>query len=137
MTDSALPLDSVRRAVTALPSDRLTPVREAALAKLQEDGLPTTRNENWKYTDLSGAIDVAERALETWADHPEVDGVRPEIEVVKNSIDAHWLVIANGRVVGEPPSDLQTSGVEVVRFSESSVTPSIDAPLAELNAALL
>jgi Fe-S cluster assembly protein SufD len=137
MTDSALPMDALRRAVTEMPVDRLAPVRQAALARLQKSGLPTTRHENWKYTDLSGVFDVAERALEAGSASPKDDGVQADIDAVKNSIDAHWLVIANGRIIGEPPPDLQKSGVEVVRFSESSATPSIDEPLTALNAALL
>ena len=71
MTDSALSMDVLRRAITELPNDRLTPVREAALARLQESGLPTTRHEDWKYTDLSGAIEVAERALEAGSGSPK------------------------------------------------------------------
>lgn len=137
MTTAALPMDVLRRVSTELPNDRLTPVREAALARLQESGLPTTRQENWKYTDLSGAIEVAERALEAGSDRTNDGGVQQEINAVRNTIDAHWLVIANGRIIGEPPPELQTSGVEVLKFSESSATPSIDEPLAALNAALL
>ena len=137
MTTAALPMDVLRRVSTELPNDRLTPVREAALARLQESGLPTTRQENWKYTALSGAIEVVERALEAGSDSPGADSVQPEIDAVRNTIDAHWLVIANGRITGETPPDLQAAGVEVVRFSESSAIPSIDEPLAALNAALL
>lgn len=137
MTVSALPMDALRRAMAELPGDRLTPVRQAALARLQESGLPTTRHENWKYTDLSGAFEVAKRALEAGSASPKDDGVQAEIDAVRNSIDAHWLVIANGRIIGEPPPDLQTPGFEVLRFSKSSTTPSIDEPLTALNAALL
>ena len=84
MTGSALPMDVLRRAITELPKDRLTPVRQAALARLQESGLPTTRHENWKYTDLSGAIEVAERALEAGSDNHKVGGVQQDIDAVRN-----------------------------------------------------
>ncbi len=130
-------MNLLRRASAALPSDALTPVRQAALARLQADGLPTTRHENWKYTDLSGPFGVAERALEAGSGCPGDNGVQQEIDAIKKSVDAHWLVIASGRIIDEPRPELQASGVDVVRFSESSATPSIDEPLAALNAALL
>ncbi len=52
------------------------------------------------------------------------------IAAVVNSIDAHWFVIANGRLQGEPPVE----GVAVTRLDAAPVA---DSALAELNAALL
>ena len=61
MKQQFLSIEGVRDAVRQMPEDALTPVREAALAHLDEHGLPTVRDEDWKYTDLSPAIDISNR----------------------------------------------------------------------------
>ncbi len=91
--------------------------------------LPTTRDEDWKYTDLARARDISTRWLDAGADASAAD-LGEAIAAVVNSIDAHWFVIANGRLQGEPPVE----GVAVTRLDAAPVA---DSALAELNAALL
>ncbi|MGB5449374.1 MAG: hypothetical protein WBM80_10680, partial [Woeseiaceae bacterium] len=63
MKQASLSIDGLREVVRQLPANGLAPLREAALAHLDENGLPTLRDEDWKYTDLSPRIDIRNRWL--------------------------------------------------------------------------
>jgi hypothetical protein len=52
MTGLALPDKALASAVQALPDNSLASTRKAALARFLDRGFPTTRLEDWKYTDL-------------------------------------------------------------------------------------
>jgi len=135
MKQSALSIDDLREAVMRLPDDSLSATREAALASLDEQGFPSIRDEDWKYTDLSSAIDVSNRWLAQGAKTESTDTLRESIKAITASIDAHWLIVANGIVdltcFGEP------ADIEVEKFSDSATPFVMDRPLADLNAALL
>ena len=90
---------------------------------------PTTRQEDWKYTDLGPARDISERWLEAGAPSP-ARALDDEIGQLTGSIDATWFVVQNGELL-EPPA---TSGVSYERLDDAPVG---DNALAELNAALL
>lgn len=93
--------------------------------------LPTTRNENWKYTDLSRARDISDRWLAAGCAVPVAE-IEDEIDAITGGIDAHWLVIANGKLARR---DESIDGVSVAHLDHG---PSgADNALAELNAALL
>jgi len=92
--------------------------------------LPTTRNEDWKYTDLSLARDISDRWLAAGGEAPVAD-IENEIDVITGGIDAHWIVIANGKLADGG----SITGVSVERLDEVPVDS--DSALAELNAALL
>ena len=91
--------------------------------------LPTMRDEDWKYTDLSRARDITSRWLEAGAKTVAAD-IDEEIERITGSIDATWFVIANGelRLPGA------TSGISAERLND---LPAAANALAELNSALL
>ena len=91
--------------------------------------LPTTRDENWKYTDLSRAREISTHWLEAGAALPPASR-HEDVETITGSIDATWFVFDNG-VLSELPD---TGEYRVERISE--VSPG-DGALAELNAALL
>lgn len=118
-----------------LPDDSLAATRAAALANLDENGLPTLKHEDWKYTDLSSAIDISNRWLSQGAETASTDALGESIASITASIDANWLLIANGIIdtslFGEAP------GIEIERFSDSAAPFVMDKPLADLNAALL
>lgn len=118
-----------------LPDDALTATREAALANLDEHGLPTVRNEDWKYTDLGSAIDISNRWLSEGAEMVPADALLPSVQSIIASIDANWLLIANG-IIDVTHFDA-SSGIEIERFSDSAAPFVMDRPLADLNAALL
>ncbi len=86
-----LSIDALNKVVAALPEDDLAMSRRAALAKFRQDGMPGSREEDWKYTDLSGAVAIANRWLEAGAEMPRA-GVAAADDIVQ-SIDADWIVI--------------------------------------------
>ena len=135
MKQAALAMDRLRDAVQRLPRDALTSTREAALANLDEHGLPTLRHEDWKYTDLGTAIDISNRWLASAAQNDTSELLNTLISEITSSIDANWLVIANGLI--DLSRFSECSGIDVERFSESAAPFVMDRPLADLNAALL
>jgi len=135
MKSPALSMNDLRDAVGRLPDGLLSETRQAALSKLDEQGLPTLRHEDWKYTDLTPAIDISNRWLAAGADTASDDTLASAIESVTQSIDANWLVIANG-IIDLSAFD-NTAGITVTRFSESAAPFVLEKPLADFNAALL
>lgn len=89
--------------------------------------LPTTRDEDWKYTDLATVRDISSRWLAAGRDSLALE-LQAEIEAITNGIDADWIVLANG--------ELQDP-VTVSGASRLNDAPSSGTALAELNAALL
>jgi len=135
MKSAALSIEKLREAVMRLPDDALAATREAALANLDEYGLPSVKDEDWRYTDLSSAIDISNRWLSEGAASASADTLRDAIRSISASIDANWLVIANGRV--DLTCFVESSNIDVERFSDSATPFVMDRPLADLNAALL
>jgi len=132
---AALTMDKLRAVVQQLPDNALTASRQAALASLDERGLPTVRHEDWKYTDIGAAVDISNRWLATGSGNSSSALLDSQIKSITSSIDANWLIIANGLV------DLsrfeETAGIEVEKFSDTAAPLLADKALADLNAALL
>lgn len=133
---NALDIDRLRAHVERLPGGGLDNIRRQAVATLAESGLPSTRDENFKYTDLSeiGALSSA------WLERPTTPRISAEsrrrIDEVTAIAGIDWLVIANG--------DLNTAlgrslpaGIFVERLSESPNDLPALKPLTALNAALI
>ena len=90
---------------------------------------PTTRDEDWKYTDLSQARDIAARWLEE-KPAAAAAALTDDVAAITNAIDAAWLVIADGQ--------LQPSRVpDGVTVGKVDYIPLGDSALAEFNAALV
>jgi len=90
-------------------------VRDAAWRVYEQTGLPTTRNEDWKYTDLSRLTAVLGDTW--WTPSTVADSTVETIE--EHSIpelDAHRLIFVNGRFQGDL-SDMP-AGVAVVPLSQ-------------------
>lgn len=120
--------DKILSASKRLGSDRLTGMRARAAEKFAANGFPTTRMEDWKYTDLSLAEKISESALEQ---QTEVTASPVDLP----DIDAHWLVIRNGMPdVNSIPS---IDGVEIKLLSDSDLELEFELPLADLNLAML
>ncbi len=91
--------------------------------------LPTTRDEDFKYTDLSRARDIAVSWLDAGARLPAAT-LDSEIEAITSSIDAAWFVIRNGELLTPPV----VAGMTSERID--AIPAGADA-FAELDAALL
>ena len=135
MKSPTLSIDALNKVVAALPEDNLAASRRAALDQLRQDGMPGSREEDWKYTDLSGAVAIANRWLEAGAELPRA-GVAAVDDIVR-TIDADWIVIDNGHVDAQAVDETVIAGVEIKCLSGSveQLTPS--GRLGDLNAALL
>lgn len=137
MKSAALSLDALQAAVDHLPDSALVSSRHAALAHLREHGLPTTRDEDWKYTDLSAVVEISNRSLANVdSGSPSADAVA-RIATIQDAIEAEWLVIFNGQIDSTSLHNFEQVGVRVSRLSDTAENISFDAPLSDLNLALL
>ncbi len=136
MTALALPDKALASAVRDLPDNALASNREAALARFLERGFPTTRLEDWKYTDLSAVADISQRWLENGAPAPSAAAIDERIAEIRSAIDIEWIVVRNGTITGAHDA-AAGEGLSVSTLSEVAHAPGFDHPLADLNAALL
>ena len=88
--------------------DRSARMREAALAELRRLGLPTTKNEDWKYTPL--------RALESTPFQRPDPELRPPAELLDARVRGNRQVFVDGRFAPEL-SDACPPGVEILPIS--------------------
>ena len=135
MKSPALSIDALNKVVAAFPEDNLAASRRAALDQLRLHGMPGSREENWKYTDLSGAVEIANRWLDAGAEMPGVGtGVADD---VMQTIDADWIVIDNGQIDARAVDEIAIAGVDIKRLSGSAEQLAPSGRLGDLNAALL
>jgi Fe-S cluster assembly protein SufD len=134
MKPASLSYADLKNVVLRLPANALSSTREAALRSLDQHGFPTVRQEDWKYTDLSAAIDISNRWLKSGRD-AFASKLPESIASITRSIDANWLIIANGTI--DTSYFERNPGIDLERYSESSAPVIMDRPLADLNAALL
>lgn len=123
MTRNGIDTDLLGQVVGRMPRDAFTASREAALARFREQGLPTTRQEDWKYTNLAPAVEVSNRWLRdivAGAKHAPAlsSAARATANAVTRAIDAHWIVIANGAVEQESLSTPELPGVRLAAAGE-------------------
>lgn len=132
-----LAMDALRQAVARLPDDRLSTARNAGLERLSARGMPSLRDEDWKYTDLTALVELSNVWLAAQAPSPGAAGLAADIAAITAAWDADWLVIANGEVLPGPLGSLDRDGVSATLLSCSDRDILIDAPLSDFNAALL
>lgn len=131
MTASPPLVDALRTAVEKLPGDALAEVRRNALAALDQAGLPTTREEDWKYTDFSSLATITNNWIAAGARHAEAVRRLPLPDV-----DAHWIEIRNGRIDDASLAALP-DGVSVERYADTAQGLVSSGRLGHLNLALL
>ena len=137
MKSSRLSMDALGSAIARLPDDRLTPVRNAAFAHLREHGLPTKRDEDWKYTDLAPLVGIGNQWLDLGGDVTPQADTSDVSDRIQKHIDADWLLISNGQVDANSVAALAQDGVTVELLSKHDGSANFSAPLTDLNSALL
>ena len=137
MKSAVLSLDALQAAVDHLPDSALMSSRRAALAHLREHGLPTTRDEDWKYTDLSAVVDIGNRSFANGTSKLPSSDAEALVATVQHAIEADWLVIINGQIDSASLDKFDRNGAHVSRLSDSPRDIPFDAPLSDLNLALL
>jgi Fe-S cluster assembly protein SufD len=136
MTALALPGKALASAVRELPDNSLAANRKAALARFLDRGFPTTRLEDWKYTDLSSVAEISQRWLENGAPVASAAAIDGRIAEIRSAIDVDWIVIGNG-MIRDRDGLSRADGVSVATLSDIAHEPGFEHPLADLNAALL
>jgi Fe-S cluster assembly protein SufD len=146
MNVAAIDTGLLERAVSNLPGDALTPLRLEALRRFSETGFPTTRHEDWRYTNLAPMIEVSNLWLSDAASRPaEIpinDTVVKYAAKLASEIDAHWIVIANGVVQKDSLARLDEHalrGRAAISASDDSLMQPVSAedPMTRFNTALL
>lgn len=137
MSEPTISIDALRNAVARLPHDSLTTVRLEALEHFNKHGLPTTRHEDWKYTNLKSIVDISNSWLASGADVCASAAQSETSHAICESIDAHWLVIANGIVDQTSLAAALNEGINVTLLSQGTVSFNHDAPMSDLGTALL
>lgn len=141
MNATGVKLDLLEAAVTSLPTDKLSAVRKNAVARFAGNGFPTTKHEDWKYTNLSAAAELSNAWLQ---DKPTQTDPAPATtgSGIPQQIDAHWITIVNGLVDAESLKALGASigdGITVSRLADGvdATAITVNEPMSAFNAALL
>ena len=131
MSTSALSIGALDAVVAALPAHGLATARREAVEQLRKDGLPGLRDEDWKYTDLSSVVDITN----AWLDRGGTFTAPAEFQAPE-SIEAHWVRIANGQVDEDSIRNVP-DGVSIERLSSAAAKLAPGGRLGDLNIALL
>ena len=137
MKARSLDYNALLGVVQRLPDNGLAGAREAALSHFGKHGLPTLRDEDWKYTDLTPLVEIGNRWLSAGAHQRVASAEESTVQAMTASIDANWLVIANGQIDEQTIGTELGDGITISRISEAPVSFALSRPLADLNAALL
>jgi len=89
-------------------------LRDAAWQVYEQTGLPTTRNEDWKYTDLSRLTAVLGETWWTPSHAVDLDNETVEKQSIPE-LDAYRLIFANGHFQDDMPN--LPEGVSVIPLS--------------------
>ena len=146
MSASSVRTDLLEAAVNALPSDKLSAIRSAALSSFSANGFPTSKDEDWRYTNLAQAVDVTNKWLEEVAEKASREddqrGRADEQLAITSQVDACWLIVSNGVVDRESfdrADSYYGSAMEISRLADGVQDDSItiDDGLSAFNATLL
>jgi len=139
MTAVLLDHDRLKSAVTQLPPDTLSELRQRALERFVSYGFPSTRDEDWRYTNLGAAAEISNGWL---SDRADITPAIVPAAVPDTGFDAYWIVISDGIVDRKALAALANklpSSVSVQALSDAE-DPSavyIEDSIASFNAALL
>ncbi len=142
MNDAAVDEGLLRVAVERMAAQNLGAIRAAALERFAEAGLPTTRHEDWRYTNLTPVAALSNRWLAQIAPQVATEGLEElRSDSIRGEIDAHWIELDNGILCSDSLGQLErelAGGVTLSRLSEADGREvHIGDPLSSFNAALM
>lgn len=130
-----LEMQSLESVLSNLPNAGLADARREAFKRLERDGLPSTRHEDWKYTDLAPVIEISNAWAAAGA---AAASVRDEyVAAITAQLDIDWLIIRNGAIDVASVETFEQPGVRIRLLSEGTEIPSSAGALSNLNAAFL
>ncbi|MGB5245990.1 MAG: Fe-S cluster assembly protein SufD [Woeseia sp.] len=138
MSKAVFQSDLLTAAEARMPADGLRALRQSHLADAQKHGFPTSKDEDWRYTNLSSAVELSNNWLRA-----VVDSVAPTPEPAPPAmpeIDAHCLVLADGLVDEVSLHKVQQqlgNSARITRLRDEASEVVVDGPLDTLNAALI
>ena len=95
-------------------------VRRAAMAQLQDTGLPAAKDEEYKFTNLTKAIG---KNIDFSLPKPDFSQGAEAINQVKiNDLDAYSLIFLNGEFNAELSDTIEVEGLTVLPFAEALKT---------------
>ena len=122
-------------AVNAMPHDALSDLRRSAASLFVQSGFPTLRDEDWRYTNLSHAVDLSNN----WLAAAAAGGSQATHQdaAIVHAVDAYWIRIQDG--IADFESAKMPDGVSIAPLSETSDPGDIavDDAMSQLNVALL
>ncbi|HSL20408.1 MAG TPA: Fe-S cluster assembly protein SufD [Vicinamibacterales bacterium] len=92
----------------------LRELRGRAMARFAELGIPTTRDEEWRFTNVAPIGETTFRLGSA-----DVNGAAAALLESVQGVDAHRLVLVNGRYAPEWSSPDSPAGVEVASLAEA------------------
>ena len=137
MSVASLSPDALKNAVAALSGKRPSRRRQQAMQQFLQRGFPTTRDEDWKYTDLANVVDISERWLAHAANADDEPLDESAIRKIQATIDASWLVFLNGRLNEGLSDALGDEAILVTRIDDENEEMTLEDPLADLSVALM
>jgi Fe-S cluster assembly protein SufD len=135
MSVVSLPPDALKNAVDELSGNGLAESRQVALQQFLLRGFPTTRDEDWKYTDLANVVGISERWLAHLPDGPVESMDESTVREIQSRIDASWLVFSNGRLNRDLSGALLDDAIAVSAINAEELA--LEDPLADLGVALM
>ena len=135
MSVVSLSPDALKNAVDELSGNGLAESRQVALKQFLQRGFPTTRDEDWKYTDLANVVDISERWLAHLPDAPVESLDESTVREIQSKIDASWLVFSNGRLNRDLSDALLDDAIAVTAIDDEELA--VEDPLADLGVALM
>ena len=130
-------LELLASATKKLTQGELSETRSNALSNLRDSEMPSTKNEEWQYTDISSVFALCEKSLHETSKKIK-STVKKEI-CIAGEIDAHWIMINNGTIDTQEVKKLRKIGVYVSLLSKNldNTEVIIDDSLSSLNAVLM
>ncbi|WP_245893712.1 Fe-S cluster assembly protein SufD [Sphingobacterium gobiense] len=92
----------------------LTTLRREAFERFQQEGFPTVKNEEWKYTNIHSLINST-YALDAPVDVDALDTRKADIQ----GLDAHRIVLVNGQYILALPSFEDEIGLVIKPINEA------------------